>query len=133
MLMLFPELLNYSFFAPTLLRVAAGIVLIYMMSRMWATKQSIANVCMPIIGFPSMWMVGLSALITGGIGLALVVGAWTQIAAALGAIVGLKHAFGSRGYASIVPLSLATNLLLAVICLSIMLTGAGAIAFDLPL
>lgn len=134
MLSLFPSALSYGFFAPTIVRCAAGITFLYIAITLVNTRivlQSISN--LPIVGRMRPWMIWTSAAFTAVVGAALVAGLFTQAAAIVGALIALKHALGYKKYRAYLPLSLGTYLLLMVICISIIVTGAGAFAFDLPL
>lgn len=97
-------------------------------------RESILHVRdVPIVGYMRPWIVWMSAGITGIVGCMLAVGLFTQAAAILGALIVLKHGIGTYWYPSIMPLSRGTYALLFVMCVSLLITGAGAIAFDLPL
>ncbi|MEK7587183.1 MAG: hypothetical protein AAB453_04935 [Patescibacteria group bacterium] len=105
----FPELLNYDFFAPTILRLALGGILIYETIKIlqaeninWLLK--ILN----IIGFLS--------------GLLIILGLYTQIVA----LVVIARTLISHE-------SKAQKILITAIALSLLLTGASAIALDWPL
>jgi len=58
---------------------------------------------------------------------------YTQGAAIVGMIIGLKLTIFARRYPDVIPLSAGAGALLFVICLSLLFFGAGAFAFDLPL
>jgi hypothetical protein len=133
MLSLFPDLLFLGIFATTMVRIAAGLAFCYAAYRILITKRAIADTRLPLIGHTPEWMIMLSALITLGTGILLFVGMWTQGAAIVGMLIALKHGLGARRYEAIVPLSLGTYALLFVICLSLLVSGAGAFAVDLPL
>ncbi|MBI2612965.1 hypothetical protein HYW59_04145 [Candidatus Kaiserbacteria bacterium] len=114
MLSVFPEILFLSPLAPFLIRVALGVLFA---STAWAhiRRTDIASRGLSILEF------ALAA--------ALLAGAWTQPAALLGSIVAAVWLFQptSRVY------QLSTVLLALVMSLSLIVTGAGAFAFDLPL
>jgi hypothetical protein len=129
----FPQLLVFGFFAPTLLRVAVAITQWYIAYALFQNKKEIIATTLPIVGKPGEWMCWLAVLITGLIGVALFFGWETQWAAILGVVIALKHGIGARRYHAIVPLSRSTYVLLGIICLSLLVTGAGALAIDLPL
>ncbi len=134
MLSIFPSALAYGFFAPTLLRLAAGISIVYMGTFMLQERTTLAHVrTIPVIGRVPQWLIWLTSIIYAIVGIALIAGFYTQVAAILGALISLKHAVGHPKYDEYLPLSLGANLLILAICLSLIVTGAGAIAFDLPL
>ncbi len=129
----FPDLFVYSFSVPTLLRIAAALCFIYIAQSLFRNRGSVQSVQLPLIQHARPWMMVLSAAITLVTAFLLFIGLATQYAAILGAVIALKHAFMLKQLVPIRPLPLSTNLLLAVICLSLLVTGAGAFAFDLPL
>ncbi len=129
----FPHLLVYGFFAPTLLRVAAALVLFYVAYFLTTKRHELLNTSLPLIGKPQLWILRAAAAIDALIGLSLLVGYDTQWAAILGAVIAVKCLIWKRRYPAIVPLSHIASLLLLVICLSLLVSGAGAFAYDLPL
>ncbi|MBI5645107.1 hypothetical protein HY970_03340 [Candidatus Kaiserbacteria bacterium] len=114
MLSLFPEILFLSPFSAFLIRLAlAGIF---------------ANAAWRHVREADITTRG-SAVLEIAVATALFVGAWTQLTAIVGLVlIGLHIAIPqlrttARG----------TALLMIVLCLSLLVTGAGAFAFDLPL
>ena len=128
----FPELLNYSFFAPTLLRLAAACAFLYIAYTLWNRRDAISRKPFPLIGAQS-WPAPLAAVAFAALSFALFCGYYTQWAAILGIIPTLKSLLFARRFPMIFPLSRVANLLLLAILLSLLLTGAGAFAFDVPL
>ncbi|TSC68699.1 MAG: hypothetical protein G01um101456_527 [Parcubacteria group bacterium Gr01-1014_56] len=128
----FPSLLIYGFFAPTLLRVAAACVLLYIVAIQFRRKEELAKTNFPIIGTVGA-VVWVKIIVEAAIAVALFFGYYTQIAAVLGSIVALKQLIFAHTYSAWVPVSRGTSALLLLILLSLLLTGAGAFAFDLPL
>jgi uncharacterized membrane protein YphA (DoxX/SURF4 family) len=129
----FPDFLMYGFFAPTLLRIAAAMALFYIAYSIMTNRDKLAELKVPIIGHYRPWMAIISGAVTTLVALSLFVGYLTQIGAILGAVIGLKQAIFAKRYASATPLSRGANLLLMAICLSLLVSGAGALAQDLPL
>ena len=129
----FPSLLFLGFFAPTLLRIAAALVLAYSTYRILGEREPISKTSLPIIGKPPMWLIWLSCSIVILVAAALFFGYGTQIAAIAGAIVAIKYAFIPSALKKFSPLSRSTYLIVFVICISLLLSGAGAFAMDLPL
>ena len=129
----FPGLFFLSPFAVTLLRIAAAYAFLYIANSLIQDRREIARVRLPIIGHPREWMVWISATIIAIVSCLLAVGLYTQVAAILGMIIAAKHGIFARRYSSIMPLSRGTYGFLFVICITLLITGAGAIAFDLPL
>lgn len=113
MLSVFPELLFLSPLAPLIIRVALGLLLAY---ATWhhVTQQS-----------PKERVIGILA---GVLAISLIVGAWTQPASIVATLLLLAAlSAGSR----ILPKS--TLLLAIAMALSLIVTGPGAFAIDLPL
>lgn len=128
----FPELLTYSFFAPTIVRVAAAALFLYVGYRHWKGRESICQTRFPVIG-QGAWIAWLSTAVQLAIGASLLFGYYTQIGALVGSLAAVKGILFGRVYPSAFPLSRATYALLLAACLSLLLSGAGAFAFDLPL
>ena len=129
----FPGLFFLSPFAVALLRIAAAYAFLYIANSMIQDRREIARTRFPLIGHPPMWMVWVWGGIIAIVGCMLALGVYTQIAAIVGMIIALEHGVGSRWYPAIMPLSRGTYALLFIICASLLITGAGALAFDLPL
>jgi uncharacterized membrane protein YphA (DoxX/SURF4 family) len=131
MLNTFPGLL-LPFLAPTLLRVAVAIVFFYIAYQQWSKREAIATTPYPkqILQGPAVaWL----AIVTGiAIGLSLLFGYYTQVAALAGFALSLPVIFWKHD-PNMFPLSRSTWALLCVVCLSLILSGAGAYAQDLPL
>ena len=128
----FPQLLTYSYFAPTLLRVVAAGVFAYVVWVQMVRRDEIAATRYPIIGGGG-WVVWVAVLWESIVALGLLLGYYTQIIAILGAIVALKIFIWKRWCPALFPLSHIASLLLFCIMLSLLLSGAGAYAFDLRL
>lgn len=113
MLSLFPELLFLAPLSAFLIRLAVSIAMGYLAYR---------HAIMPGAAFKILCIVeGVAAVL-------LIAGGYTQAAALVGLIlVGVNLLTPAR----ILPRS--TLLLLGLMCLSLLMTGAGAFAFDLPL
>jgi uncharacterized membrane protein YphA (DoxX/SURF4 family) len=133
MLSLFPGILYLAPLATTLIRVAAGLMFLYIAWRMISTRDEISKTKVIIVGYIRPWMVWLSVIVTLVVGILLVIGLWTQAAAIVGMLIALKHGLGVRNYSDILPLAGSGYFLLFVICLALLFSGAGAFAFDLPL
>ncbi len=133
MLSLFPQLLVYSFFAPTLLRITAACIFFYLVIFHTRNRKEVARE-ISVLSYPvAIWVSSLFILIEFGVGLLLLIGLLTQLAALIGIIICLKIVLIKRGLRHISPLSHLTYILLIITCLSLLISGAGAIAIDLPL
>jgi hypothetical protein len=128
----FPEFLVYAFFAPTVLRVAVAIAFLYSAYYTYTHRKHIAEVAFPVIGKASWLGVG-STVVHGVLAFMLGAGYNTQVAAILGMLGALKGMLLSRRYPGIFPFARATYALIFIILFSLLLTGAGALAYDLPL
>jgi uncharacterized membrane protein YphA (DoxX/SURF4 family) len=135
MLSIFPGILFLAPLAVTLLRVTAGLTMLYASYRLFDKRGTLSRIKFPIIGHPATGLLVFGALATFVIGGLLFVGLYTQVAAILGVLGALKYGFyyWYADYSPAMPLSIGTSILLAVICLALIFTGAGAFAFDLPL
>lgn len=132
MLNTFPSLLTYSFFAPTLLRVTVALTFAYIAYVQYKRREEIAKMRVPMVGKIG-GLIWVALVIEALMALALLVGYCTQIAALLGLLLSIKHYVYAKKYPLVIPLGRADYIFIFVICLSILLTGAGAFAFDLPL
>ena len=130
---LFPELLNYQFFAITLIRVAAALALLYAAYRFAVTRDEIQRTNVVVAGHIPQWLSLFGALVVFCAAVLMFIGLYTQAAAIVGMIIGLKNMFFARKYPHIMPLSAGAGALLFLMSLSLLLSGAGAFAFDLPI
>ncbi len=132
MLSLFPQILFLSPLAPTLLRIAAGLIFLSIAWTHWQKQDELGQIDFVLIG-RGVWIPIFASIIELIIGVGLVLGIYAQLAGLLGALGALKFFIWKRRYGAIIPLSRTASVLLLVICLSLVFTGAGAFAFDLPL
>jgi len=114
MLSLFPQILFLAPFAPTLIRIALAILLAYAAWKHITRQDTVARA------------LGVLEIVAAG---ALFVGAWTQ-GVALASLVGILCGYLFPRM-RIYPMS--TMLLGLVLSLSLVVTGAGIFAVDLPL
>jgi uncharacterized membrane protein YphA (DoxX/SURF4 family) len=128
----FPSLLIFIFFVPTILRIVAAVTLLYVAVRLIRSRRALASVSFPLIGKAPAQLVAVSALVTALVALCLFLGYATQWAAIVGAIISFKQAVLAKRYPAL-PLPRSTYVLLGIICLTLLFSGAGALAFDLPL
>jgi uncharacterized membrane protein YphA (DoxX/SURF4 family) len=128
----FPELLTYRILIPTLLRVAAAIIFAYLAYRHYERREAISRVVFPIIG-RGMWISWLAIIVEIVVAAALFFGYYTQIAAIIGGIGALKQWVWRGKFPAFFWLTRSASFLLLIICLALLIGGAGAFAFDLPL
>ncbi len=133
MFSLFPEIMFLTPAAIALLRVVAGLYLIYIGYFFWNERAVVAQERFPIIGRMPEWLSILAATLQIGLGVLLVFGVWTQLVALLGAIIALKCFLFGKTYKKIIPLDAPASILLLIMCIALVVMGAGALAFDLPL
>lgn len=114
MLSIFPQLLFLAPFSAFLIRIALALVFAY--SAWNLLKQ------------PDMFSRGI-AVVEVALAALLIAGAWTQVATLAALVVIGIHFFVPR----IRVVALGTALLSVALSLSLLVTGAGAFAFDLPL
>lgn len=132
----FPDLLVLGLLAPFILRVALGVL--FLASAWHHTKpdvrerlrRELAGFKLNVLGAQFPWYLAAAEAIIGGM---LVVGFYTQIAALLGIVASVKFLFFKKRFPTLADHSPAYYMLVIAICASLMLSGAGAIAFDLPL
>jgi uncharacterized membrane protein YphA (DoxX/SURF4 family) len=129
----FPHLLDYSVFAPTIIRIALACLFATTAVRFFRMRRQLAHAPLPLIGTPGSTIVWLFIVVCGAVAVALFLGYYTQVAALIAAIGMLKHALIAKRYPMFSPYSRATCLLAFVMCLSLLLTGAGTLAFDVRL
>ncbi len=126
-----------SFFAPTILRVAVALVFFYIAFVTMRRKNALTAMPLPLIGAGHGWAAPLAAVVEFLIGFMFLVGLYTQIAAILGVAAALKYfvyrRFTPQTAEAFFPVSSGTAFLLLAISLSLLLTGAGAYAVDIPL
>ena len=132
MLNLFPHLL-YPFYAITIVRITAAVILIVIGWRIYNMRHEIMASQIPLVGRPKVWMILTSAGVCALVGLFLFAGAYTQVAAILGALIALKHGVWWHRFKMILPLSRPAYVMLFFICVSLVFSGAGALGMDVPL
>ncbi|HYF10071.1 MAG TPA: DoxX family membrane protein [Candidatus Paceibacterota bacterium] len=132
MLSIFPGLLVYTLAAPLILRLAAGSLFLFWSTRAFVLgKHTLADRLAEwnLPGMPALLALSAAEAL---VGILLLIGLYTQVAALAGALVAAKLAFLSRKE-PFGPGNMTVYLLVALICLSLALTGPGFFAFDLPL
>ena len=130
----FPNLLTYSELAPFILRLVVGIIFLELGYLKLGKEKSAWDMFFQTIHFkPSYVFVALLAIVEIVSGAFLVVGYLTQIAALVMAIILFAEAYVELRDGTLLKRDIVFYTLLLVICLSLLLTGAGAFAFDLPL
>lgn len=130
----FPSLLVFGFFVPTILRITAAAVFFYVVRHQWEHKEQIAKIPFPIVGTTlGMNLVWFALIVEVVIAASLIAGYCTQVGALLGAVAAAKYFYFGREWPTFAPLSRGTSALLFVILITLIFSGAGALAYDLPL
>ncbi|MEI7719678.1 MAG: hypothetical protein WCI89_00510 [bacterium] len=129
----FPHLLNYGFFAPTLLRVTVACLMFFIAQQAWLGAKTIAAIPFPLVGKTKPWVIHIAAGITALVGLTLFFGYNTQWAALVGILIAIKLTYFRKQLGQTIGLPVLAYAFLVILCASLLLTGAGALAFDLPL
>ena len=131
---IFPELFNYSIIAPFISRVVLGLIFLNLGSLKlgkekpgWIASMNILNL-RPAGFFTSL--LGIIEIIGG---LLLIAGAYTQLTALILGVIALIELFIEYREESILKRDFVFYLLLTAICTSLLLTGAGLFAVDMPL
>lgn len=133
MLNTFPSLLFLSFFAPMILRLALGLTLVWFAYEHFIKKGSPTLCIFDLLDVSkSRFVYLLHALLYFISGIFITIGLYTQIFAILATLLLFVSLLGKfmgkeMSYGKIV------YFLLIVISLSLIISGAGAFAFDLPM
>ena len=128
----FPELLMLSFFIPMILRITVAAVFAYLAIAHFKNKKEVAKEISFVSHEVAVWGVGVLILIELAVAVGLFVGFWTQVAAIVGVLLCLKPLL-RKGLHILNPLSRLSYILVMVMCLTLIISGAGIFAFDIPL
>lgn len=131
----FPSLLTYSLIAPLILRVTLGYILANTGFLKLTKEKSRWEPLFEILGVHKQKV--LVNQIIAGIeiigGIALIAGAYTQIAALVFVLLTGIEMYIEHQDEGLIKRTIVFYILLFVIALSLLFTGAGFLAFDLPL
>jgi len=120
MLSLFPSLLSWDQLSPFFIRITLGIVLIFWSYR--AFKNKGLSTTEKIFGY-----------VEGVTGILLVIGLWVQGAAVVACIKLVGYIIGKIRRKQFLTDGINYYVILLVMAISLLLTGAGFFSFDLPL
>jgi uncharacterized membrane protein YphA (DoxX/SURF4 family) len=130
----FPDLLTYSLLAPFLLRLIVGFVFIDLgvllfkkENERWILSFKTLRIPKPIIATKILAIIQVAG------GAMLIVGLYTQIAALVLGILTFIEVYLEYKDPSILKRNIVFYMLVFTILLSLLLSGAGAFAIDLPL
>jgi len=135
MLSIFPDLLIYNFLGVTIIRVALGLLGVYLAFKVLSKRNQIsdfvASLKIPVTIFAAVspWILMILFVISGGL---MIVGLYTQVACIVLAYLFLKMLFINmfiKDFSESTPIF---YLCLIFISLSLLLLGPGAFAYDLP-
>lgn len=130
----FPELLTYSQIAPFVLRIVLGLIFIDLAYLKVYKERLDWRRSFEALGLrPADTLVYIYAAIEFVAGLLLILGLYTQIAALAIAVVTGIEIFLEWKDGNFFKRDLVFYILLFIIAISLLLTGAGAFAFDIPL
>ncbi len=134
MLNTFPSLLSYGLVAPFILRIVLGALLISIGLVMAFRRRDAFVAYFTEHSFPfplaSVWIFGIAEIVTGAF---LVMGLSTQTASIVAIFLLTNIYVFEKRDDRLLPHSPSLYLALAAIALSLLFTGAGFFALDLPL
>lgn len=130
----FPELLAYSLLAPFILRLVLGLIFLDLGVLKLRSERGRWLASFDALYLrPADLFVTLYALVQIIGGLLLIVGLWTQVAALFFAVFTGIELYIEWRAREILKRDFTFYFLIFAISLSLLLTGAGAFAFDIPL
>lgn len=131
---IFPELFSYSLLAPLILRIVLGFIFLNLGSLKLGKEKSGWMASLRVLGIrPAGFFTGLLGIVEILGGLLLIAGAYTQLTALILAVICISELLIEYEEESILKRDMVFYLLLATICLSLLLTGAGLFAIDIPI
>jgi uncharacterized membrane protein YphA (DoxX/SURF4 family) len=131
---LFPELFSFTLIAPFILRMVIGFIFLNLGYLKLGKEKPGWIVSLEVLNIkPAGFFVGLIGIIEAIGGLLLIAGAYIQITALVLGVIALAELFIEYREESILKRDFVFYLLLAAICASLLLTGAGLWAVDIPL
>ena len=134
MLSLFPSFFTFSLFAPLILRIAVGIFFFSLGYRhLTKEKEMLTNELTKRLGLFSKQFVFILGSVEILIGLFFIAGFLTQGVVIVGMLLTLKFLWFKKEYPTLAKHNKAFYILLLAILFSLLLTGAGIPAVDLPL
>lgn len=130
----FPELLMYSALGPLVLRLLLGLIFIDLGVLKFRSEKERWLASFEALGLnPSGLLLPIYALLQLVGGFLLIIGLWTQVAALAFVIFSGIELFVEWKAREILKRDVIFYLFVFVISLSLLVTGAGGYAFDIPL
>src|SRR3990167_2190796 len=134
MLNVFPSFLTYSFLAPFILRIVVGLIFLDLGVLKFRTEKESWLRSFDTLGIrPADLFLPVYALIQIIGGILLIIGAYTQVAALAFVISTLIELYIEWKAGEVLKRDLVFYILILAISLSLLLSGAGAYAVDIPL
>ena len=119
-------------FSPVILRAAAAISFWVLAESLFRNRKKVAEGKYFFINKPGMILGTFAWLFCGAIALAFAAGWQVQIAAILGLVTGIKGWALTKRFEYAFSHGRLAYFLLALVCLALLVTGAGAFAVDSP-
>lgn len=130
----FPELLAYAIFAPFILRIILGYIFINLGYLKLTSEKNRWKLSFETLRIkPSEFFVKTFAWIEILGGVMLILGFYTQIATLILGIIAFAELYMEYKEESLLKRNFVFYLLIFSICLSLLFSGAGFMALDLPL
>jgi len=134
MLNLFPDLLTWSFFAPLFLRLALGVVFLDFGRHTLGKGRGQHGALFEALGLKQgAYYVSVLGCVEIILAFMLILGLYTQLAALVTLLISLAAYYLKGTHGAHIEHRRHLFFLTAVISLSLLLSGAGALGFDLPL
>ncbi len=132
-LSVFPSLLDYGLLAPFLIRIVAGFIFLDLgYLKVKKERERWYNLFNTFIGMGG-FLVTLVAVVEMVGGVLLILGLFTQIAALVLALLAFLNLYLEWREPAFIRRSLVFYMMLFAMTLSLLFSGAGFLAFDLPL
>jgi uncharacterized membrane protein YphA (DoxX/SURF4 family) len=130
----FPELLTYSLLGPFLLRLILGLIFIDLGLLKFRGEKKAWHHSLEALGLhPADLFLPLCAILEIVGGVLILIGLWTQVAASFFVIFTGVELYVEWRAQDVLKRDLVFYSLIFIISLSLLLTGAGAYALDIPL
>ena len=123
---LWPDTVYFAPLVIALLRIIAGITLVYVAYLLIEREHAFTHITFPFIGKPFIALVWVSGFVTAFVGASLIMGFYTQLMALVGMIIAAKHLYFARSHAYVFPLSVGSYALLFAIFFVIFICGTGS-------
>ena len=134
MLSVFPHLLDYRLYGPLILRIAIGLYFLYFGYMKFGAHKDDLWKFFELMGFrPGSYYTAALAVLEIIVGICLIIGFLTQIAAAICAVIGIVSLVVSLRHPNAKLRMPLEYIFLIIISVSLLLMGAGKGGIDLPL